>query len=448
MNVGEIWYLNRNLDRRCEKWRMLPVNTDSEQLPDKWFCEMNTLDSVNNTCDAPEKDTRWYYRHLSAQLDNVLKDSPVKCIARETIDSALSQEEKAKLVESDKILTHLLKVTAGEQKSSVISKYYFHDALLAETEEQALGDDAASIADADAPTEGLAQKQPIRESLVESIDKAYAIADENTATIGGIVRSLEEEFGVGFEKETKAFVRNRLKELMRESVESTKPAAKSKEENALSTTRANPLPACKAAPTETKCSSSPVVDEGLNAESNCAKSKFSSQHIGTAVVETNTMRSPRQGCFSTPEKCPQLDGNSSEGPGVAQSTPSSPLRSSSRSIACAMASPNGAGSPSTRRKTSPARRTSPLARAPRASPNSKVAKSRGRVGRKRSGARVTATEESARMSPRKERSSSGVTTSSKKPSARPPRESTTDVDLLSDSSDEGVIEILSDSDTR
>lgn len=118
---------------------MLPVDTDLKDLPDKWFCEMNVDDDVNNNCSASEKDSKWYGRHYSDQLE-VLKDSPAKCIARDSSDSAIPQDQKASLVERDEILKHLLEVTADKRKNSVISKYYFHDALLEETEDDVSND--------------------------------------------------------------------------------------------------------------------------------------------------------------------------------------------------------------------------------------------------------------------------------------------------------------------
>ena len=30
--------------RGCKKWRRLPVGMTPEQLPEKWYCEMNTWD--------------------------------------------------------------------------------------------------------------------------------------------------------------------------------------------------------------------------------------------------------------------------------------------------------------------------------------------------------------------------------------------------------------------
>eukprot|EP00550_Attheya_septentrionalis_P000166 CAMPEP_0198288156 /NCGR_PEP_ID=MMETSP1449-20131203/6767_1 /TAXON_ID=420275 /ORGANISM="Attheya septentrionalis, Strain CCMP2084" /LENGTH=1494 /DNA_ID=CAMNT_0043986269 /DNA_START=203 /DNA_END=4687 /DNA_ORIENTATION=+ len=37
---------------RCLKWRLLP---NLDDLPDHWFCELNTFDSKRNNCEAPEQ---------------------------------------------------------------------------------------------------------------------------------------------------------------------------------------------------------------------------------------------------------------------------------------------------------------------------------------------------------------------------------------------------------
>jgi hypothetical protein len=37
---------------RCQKWRI--IHPRQENLPDEWFCEMNS-DITRNTCDAPEE---------------------------------------------------------------------------------------------------------------------------------------------------------------------------------------------------------------------------------------------------------------------------------------------------------------------------------------------------------------------------------------------------------
>jgi len=40
---------------RCLKWRLLPSSVKMENLPERWFCELNVYDSKRNTCDAPEQ---------------------------------------------------------------------------------------------------------------------------------------------------------------------------------------------------------------------------------------------------------------------------------------------------------------------------------------------------------------------------------------------------------
>ncbi|KZV54055.1 hypothetical protein F511_39091 [Dorcoceras hygrometricum] len=42
---------------RCEKWRLLPYGTKSNQLPDKWVCSMLNWLPGMNTCDVSEDDT-------------------------------------------------------------------------------------------------------------------------------------------------------------------------------------------------------------------------------------------------------------------------------------------------------------------------------------------------------------------------------------------------------
>ena len=39
----------------CEKWRKLPANVSPEDLPDKWYCNMNTWDVHLANCDADEE---------------------------------------------------------------------------------------------------------------------------------------------------------------------------------------------------------------------------------------------------------------------------------------------------------------------------------------------------------------------------------------------------------
>ena len=122
---------------------MLPPDIDEEYLPKEWYCEMNEQDEVNTSCSASEKDRAWYYRHLLTGQADIVAASPVKGIAPPIAgDSSLSLDEKSKLVEKDVILKKLLTVTASDQQSSVISKHYFHNDLLAETQEELMDDEA------------------------------------------------------------------------------------------------------------------------------------------------------------------------------------------------------------------------------------------------------------------------------------------------------------------
>lgn len=116
---------------------MLPRDVDSGELPEQWFCEMNQGDAVNNNCSAPEKDKYWYDRRAIDGLTKTLHESPIECMARDGGDSALSTDEKERLVGNDVILKKLLTVTARDRRSVIIAKHFFHEALLAETNDDA-----------------------------------------------------------------------------------------------------------------------------------------------------------------------------------------------------------------------------------------------------------------------------------------------------------------------
>ncbi len=88
----------------------------------------------NNTLEAPERDQLWYERHLYS-TDAELSASPIKCMASDPIDSSASQRAKKKLVSNDEILEHLLDVTERQKKTTMISKFYFHEALLESTKD-------------------------------------------------------------------------------------------------------------------------------------------------------------------------------------------------------------------------------------------------------------------------------------------------------------------------
>jgi hypothetical protein len=41
---------------KCSKWRSVAGHINNEELPEQWFCQMNTWDLHLNTCDAPEEE--------------------------------------------------------------------------------------------------------------------------------------------------------------------------------------------------------------------------------------------------------------------------------------------------------------------------------------------------------------------------------------------------------
>lgn len=40
---------------KCSKWRILPTNVQTSDLPKHWYCEMNVYDPERSVCDAPEQ---------------------------------------------------------------------------------------------------------------------------------------------------------------------------------------------------------------------------------------------------------------------------------------------------------------------------------------------------------------------------------------------------------
>lgn len=121
---------------RCNKWRMFPPGSvDISTLPDQWYCEMMDKhdSSLKIDCTFPEQDTLWYHRH-HAEMKKAENDAPI--IAMTGGSTSMSDDTKEKLVQRDKILTKLLDVSTGHNKSNIISRYYFHDALLKEKESQ------------------------------------------------------------------------------------------------------------------------------------------------------------------------------------------------------------------------------------------------------------------------------------------------------------------------
>jgi hypothetical protein len=102
---------------KCDKWRML-FGESEEDLPEKWFCEMNT-DEHNNKCELPERDQTWYFDFFK----NGLPASPQK-------PKTKMEQPKCQPEEEDELLSHLLSISENKKDTSLISRHYYHDSLL------------------------------------------------------------------------------------------------------------------------------------------------------------------------------------------------------------------------------------------------------------------------------------------------------------------------------
>ncbi|XP_076907512.1 cysteine-tryptophan domain-containing zinc finger protein 3-like [Bidens hawaiensis] len=53
---------------RCEKWRLLPIGIEPDNLPDKWLCSMSTWLPGRNHCDISEDETTRAVQEMNLQL--------------------------------------------------------------------------------------------------------------------------------------------------------------------------------------------------------------------------------------------------------------------------------------------------------------------------------------------------------------------------------------------
>lgn len=115
---------------RCEKWRCL-VSTNGipydgvENLPDKWFCEMN-VDEDNNSCKHPEREQIWYENRVAA-----LEASEPE---NRSLQMPETKPQTASETLDDPVLHHVLKVVTHQKRTKIISKNYMHDSLLDTTD--------------------------------------------------------------------------------------------------------------------------------------------------------------------------------------------------------------------------------------------------------------------------------------------------------------------------
>lgn len=93
---------------------------------------MNDVDkSTEIDCTSPERDELWYWNHYGVSNEtNEKKSTTGPIVAMSGSAKALSDDQKEALVARDEILQKLLVVTGGKKSTKVVSRYYFHDALI------------------------------------------------------------------------------------------------------------------------------------------------------------------------------------------------------------------------------------------------------------------------------------------------------------------------------
>ncbi|KAK1430835.1 hypothetical protein QVD17_13876 [Tagetes erecta] len=63
---------------RCEKWRLLPIGIEPDNLPDKWLCSMSTWLPGRNHCDIGEEETTKAVQDMNFLLISQSQDT-LKC---------------------------------------------------------------------------------------------------------------------------------------------------------------------------------------------------------------------------------------------------------------------------------------------------------------------------------------------------------------------------------
>ena len=111
---------------KCSKWRVLLGEESEEDLPAQWYCELNSADKCNNTCQAEEKDQLWYENYIANGLEETIAQP--KSPLRKAIDNASAGSVPVQ-IHTDPLLNLLMELTdRGSQP--LVTKHCFHDAML------------------------------------------------------------------------------------------------------------------------------------------------------------------------------------------------------------------------------------------------------------------------------------------------------------------------------
>ena len=135
---------------RCGKWRVLFNADPEEELPENWYCEMNT-DAQNNSCDEPERSQAWYEMEES-RLTAFVSGQACHSLVTEAPEG-LSNEDEDRLRQNDQFLDHLLDVCPTGKQTKMVANHVFHDILVKPTDEQLKRSTPQKLAKATSPPE-------------------------------------------------------------------------------------------------------------------------------------------------------------------------------------------------------------------------------------------------------------------------------------------------------
>lgn len=163
---------------KCSKWRVLIGEVSEEALAAEWYCSMNTTDPINNNCIASEKSQQWYENHYftNTGFEQSPADSPGKFSEEKFITKQTSEQTS-----NDEILQHLLGLTEEEKTTTLVSKHYFHEALMETTNSSEQLDKARQSMEMQKENEGVAATLTARTNNSNTADDGDKIETADAA---------------------------------------------------------------------------------------------------------------------------------------------------------------------------------------------------------------------------------------------------------------------------
>ncbi|XP_076943545.1 cysteine-tryptophan domain-containing zinc finger protein 3-like isoform X2 [Bidens hawaiensis] len=102
---------------RCEKWRLLPIGIEPDNLPDKWLCSMSTWLPGRNHCDISEDETTRAVQEMNLQLISQNQN----CLQYNVIRGDIGNSDHTNSdVNSETMTTKIKKIKSKPEGSSSI----------------------------------------------------------------------------------------------------------------------------------------------------------------------------------------------------------------------------------------------------------------------------------------------------------------------------------------